>query len=363
MRKRAVLALGSALLCVGMPRLRAQENQTKSEFGQHRKEIIHEIRDAMNAAKTAKGHCYECNRKVDELCREYNAPETEEKFDRAWVQAADEDHNLDALHEGQQALLHALQSKLNNAAALDSRKTEQVAKDAENTLSALIATDPNDLQLVLDRGRMRVYADEHTEARADFAAVVASPAATTRQKWLAKQFEQAPSLAMHRSLPALKIPLANGKAIDTGDLHGRVLIVDFWASWCPVCRMTTPRFAALVRSYAGRPVEAISISSDTDLRKWHVAMDKLAMTWDQALDTDFHLIGAMGITTIPRYLLADSDGLVLYEGTDPEGLEGPLKTAVGRAEERIQFEKDETARAERAKQAARGPVALPEGSR
>src|SRR5947209_2476920 len=62
--------------------------------------------------------------------------------------------------------------------------------------------------------------------------------------------------------PALVIEQLNGKTFDLASQHGKVIIVNFWATWCPPCRKEMPTLDAFYRTYHAQGLEMIGLSAD-----------------------------------------------------------------------------------------------------
>ena len=63
--------------------------------------------------------------------------------------------------------------------------------------------------------------------------------------------------------PPFSMALVGGGEIDTADLHGKVVMLDFWASWCPPCRDEAPTLAQVYAEYRDRGVEFVGVNSGT----------------------------------------------------------------------------------------------------
>lgn len=106
---------------------------------------------------------------------------------------------------------------------------------------------------------------------------------------------------------------------------GKLLLVDFWASWCGICRAATPDLKVLYETYSRDQFEIISVSCDEKDDAWRSAMEKDQMPWAQYCLTaqgyqDF--FSKYQVVGVPYYLLLDSTGKVI---TNPSGVEGVKK--------------------------------------
>lgn len=114
--------------------------------------------------------------------------------------------------------------------------------------------------------------------------------------------------------------LRDGSAFSTAELRGKVVVVDFWASWCAPCKRLLPELVALQQKFAGRGLEIVGVSCDRDT----AALDEFLrahseVDWRQLYDADkpgWHALAtSLGITAIPRLLLIDRGGVL--RGVDP----------------------------------------------
>lgn len=68
----------------------------------------------------------------------------------------------------------------------------------------------------------------------------------------------------HRTLPPLQFELLDGRRIGLEDLRGKVVLVNFWATWCPYCRHEMPDMERFYRDYRARGFEIVALSQDDD---------------------------------------------------------------------------------------------------
>ncbi len=114
-------------------------------------------------------------------------------------------------------------------------------------------------------------------------------------------------------------------------MGGRVVLIDFWATWCGPCKEELPEIKKIAKEFAGQPLVIISVSWDSDETKWKDFITKNEMTWFQYRDADHKLTDRFGINAIPHYFTIDSDGVltseILGSGSD---VEGKLKKLIAR---------------------------------
>ena len=97
------------------------------------------------------------------------------------------------------------------------------------------------------------------------------------------------------------------------EFRGKVVLLDFWASWCGPCRSALPSLRRLQAVYGGEDFVVISISEDDDESVWHSFVASHGMTWPQRFDSDSSLQHQFGVNGLPTYVLIGRDGSVLQK--------------------------------------------------
>lgn len=127
--------------------------------------------------------------------------------------------------------------------------------------------------------------------------------------------------------PDFSLTDSQGSAVSLKSLRGRVVLLDFWATWCAPCIRALPVMQQLARYFPSDRFVLISINEDSDASVWRKFIAGQQMNWAQVRDTNaavYHLFGLAPPPdlSIPRYILLDEDGSVrhVYNGTDPLGL-------------------------------------------
>jgi len=102
-------------------------------------------------------------------------------------------------------------------------------------------------------------------------------------------------------------------------MRGKVVLLDFWASWCGPCRAGLPNVRRLQAIYGGDDFMVISVSEDDDQAAWRAFVADHQMTWTQRFDADSSLQRQFQVSGLPTFILLDRDGREVqrYIGEDP----------------------------------------------
>lgn len=101
----------------------------------------------------------------------------------------------------------------------------------------------------------------------------------------------------------------NGE-IDLQDLSGQVVLVDFWASWCPPCRKSLPLFNELRNQLEGRGFEVFAINVDEDKNDGIRLFNQLKVDYESGLDPEGVFAEKWDVQAMPTSFLVDKKGIV-----------------------------------------------------
>jgi thiol-disulfide isomerase/thioredoxin len=126
---------------------------------------------------------------------------------------------------------------------------------------------------------------------------------------LALALVSSPLLAKHIPDPAFKT--LDGQTRKLSALHGQIVVVNFWATWCGPCQEELPRLKQIAASYAGKPVSFVYISIDAskDRAKIPNTLARLNVSFDSWVNADTDTLGRFGLGEIvPGTLVLDENG-------------------------------------------------------
>jgi len=131
-------------------------------------------------------------------------------------------------------------------------------------------------------------------------------------------------------LSIVKFTSVDGKAVDLAALKGKVVLLDFWATWCPPCRAEVPSVVATYKKYHDQGFEIIGISLDQNKDALVKYTQANGMVWPQYFDGEGwsnKISSAFGIDAIPAMWLIGKDGKVISINAR-EDLEGKVAAAL-----------------------------------
>lgn len=112
----------------------------------------------------------------------------------------------------------------------------------------------------------------------------------------------------------------NGKTHKLSEFVGNgknIVLIDFWASWCPPCRRDMPNLVNTYKEFKGKGFEIVGISLDSKKEAWEKGIKDLKITWTQLSDLKgWKNDGAAlyGVNSIPHTVLVDKDGTIIAKG-------------------------------------------------
>jgi thiol-disulfide isomerase/thioredoxin len=219
------------------------------------------------------------------------------------------------------------------AKAGEKPKPDQL-QQAHDAFQEALTNYPKNLPALFRDGEVLARMGKIDEAKLCFGqcATLASPTDPARLR--AQHFAEDPTLALKKRAPAFEVTALDGTKFNLDAMGGRVVLIDFWATWCGPCNAALPEVKKIAKDFAGQPLVIVSVSWDSDDAKWRQFIQKNEMTWVQYRDADHSLSRSFGVEAIPHYFTIDSDGVLTAElvGSDKD-VEGRLKKLVAKARE------------------------------
>lgn len=139
-----------------------------------------------------------------------------------------------------------------------------------------------------------------------------------------QQLEKQKKMSDLKTKPVeLKFTATDGKEVDLAKLRGKVVLVDFWASWCGPCIGEMPNVVATYKKLNDKGFEILGISLDQDKGAMDAMIKKMEMPWQQYFDGkgwENAISTSFGITSIPAAWLIDKKGMLRETGLRGDAL-------------------------------------------
>lgn len=122
------------------------------------------------------------------------------------------------------------------------------------------------------------------------------------------------SQAAQTPLPEFSLPDLSGKQHSIKEWQGKVLVINFWATWCPPCLKEMPEFEAMQNEFSNRGLQFIGIAlDDADPVKEFIASNKITYPILLGEDQGTKLAHDLGniVNTVPFTVIVDKKGLVV----------------------------------------------------
>jgi len=202
-------------------------------------------------------------------------------------------------------------------------------------VSKVLVAYPNTPDAVLLDGKALAQLKQDDAAKTRFTQFVKMKPAESPDRQRALRYIERPELARARMAPPFSVTTTDGQRVSMDDLQGKVVLLDFWATWCGPCREALPHIQNVAKKFRGQPLVILSVSLDSDEQKWKDFIGKNEMTWPQYRDGGFTgpVAKIFGVNAIPHTFTIDADGVLQDEHIGDASIEGKLKKLLARARE------------------------------
>ena len=232
----------------------------------------------------------------------------------------------------------ALQAHLVRATLLTQmagKPTDKKLKEAEEELRQALALDSTNAIAHLDLGMVLLRQERDAEGIPALNTFVSSPNADSRSVAEARLVIANPIRARTPFAPHFSFTTHENQNVSNASLRGKVVLLDFWGTWCPPCRESVPILRDLNKKYAGKPFQLVGISSDNDEDVWKTFIQAQHMDWSEYIDLSDEVLQAFKIESFPTYIVLDKDGVIRFRQSGlGEYTQGELADAINKAMKR-----------------------------
>lgn len=249
---------------------------------------------------------------------------------------------LNKMYEDKNERFADIQAKLykarveKNQSKIDSLEDTQEYKDMEITEKAFFGEVEKRYNAVFETNKETFWGplmmlNLYSYLTPDARPVFENMSEEARESYYGKMVAEGlyPANRTGEKVPDFTTTDANGKAVSLDDLINdkKVILIDFWASWCAPCRKELPNVKANYDKYAAKGFEVIGFSIDKDPKAWQKAVSDENFKWPNFNDLDISAL--YKIKSVPTTYLIDNQGRLIAENIRGEELGKKLEELLG----------------------------------
>ncbi len=184
---------------------------------------------------------------------------------------------------------------------------------AETAFKAASTANPACVECRFNLGFVLLKESKDAEGVAVLKTVAPEFAGTPREREI-RRFIADPGRIRRNYAPEFSAKLRSGEEINLDTLSGKVVLLDFWGTWCAPCRASLPLLKDLAAGVDPAKVTIVSVDEGDSREKWDRFVRENNMKWPQVYDgEDRSLYRAFQVDGFPRYVLIGKDGTILRE--------------------------------------------------
>jgi thiol-disulfide isomerase/thioredoxin len=280
------------------------------------------------ALKASGGHCLPC---LDALARVQMNMELykDSAGTAAQLAAQSPDTKAKAEAEFREGLawfrLYFAQTEGEGAIDKDPKHAANSLKQAEAALKQGETDDPGDEVVRMLHGHVLAEMKHDEEASREFTACAVASGTSPEECARAQRFAKDVSLARGEPVPAFEAKTMDGKTVSLDSLAGKVVLVDFWATWCTYCKRDSDYIQSMLDSFDDGRFVLLEVNVDESEAAWKHYVEDERLHGVQTRDDSKELRSLFHVSGYPTYVIFDGDGIVRERAV---GIEGDLRGTV-----------------------------------
>ncbi len=146
------------------------------------------------------------------------------------------------------------------------------------------------------------------------------------------QYRNKPRTNIGDMAPEINLPTPDGGTLALSSLRGKLVLIDFWASWCGPCRQENPNVVRVYNRFKDKGFEIYGVSLDKTKEAWLKAVEADKLTWKHVSDLKFWQsagAAAYGVQSIPATVLVDKTGKIIAKDLRGAALEAKIAEILG----------------------------------
>ena len=212
------------------------------------------------------------------------------------------------------------------------KPTDKKLREAEDDMRQAIALDPQVALSHFNLGTILMKQERDADGVAELNQALTITGLDAKTAAEARKFISNPIRAREPFAPDFDFVTKENQRINNATLRGKVVLLDFWGTWCPPCRESVPTIKNVKKKFAGKGFELVGISSDDDEDVWRTFVESKQMDWHEYIDLSGDVLQAFNIDSFPTYVVVDKDGVIRYRQSGyGDTTEGELEDAISKA--------------------------------
>ncbi len=217
-------------------------------------------------------------------------------------------------------------------AQMAGKPKDKKLKEAEDEFRQALTSDPTQPNGHYSLGFVLLRQERDAEGIAELNVYIASPGAEAKIVQKARAIIADPIRAREPFAPDFSFVTMEGETISNDALRGKVVLLDFWGTWCPPCRASVPTLINLHKKFGDRPFQMVGVSSDTDEGKWKAFIATQKMNWSEYIDLSGSVEALFEVHEFPTYIVIDRNGIIQMRQSGLDNATGlELEDAINKA--------------------------------
>jgi thiol-disulfide isomerase/thioredoxin len=215
---------------------------------------------------------------------------------------------------------------------MSSKPGDKKLQEAEADIRQALALNSSQAIAHFNLGYVLLKQGRDAEGIAELQTYVSAPGVHPADLAQAHRMIANPIRAREPFAPDFSFTSHERQLISNSSLRGKVVLLDFWGTWCPPCRESVPTLRDLQKKYAGKGFELVSVSSDDDEDVWRAFIEAQKMNWSEYIDLSGEVLSAFNVESFPTYVVLDKDGVMRFRQSGfAQSTEGEMVDAINKA--------------------------------
>lgn len=197
-------------------------------------------------------------------------------------------------------------------AQMSGKPSDKKLREAVDELHQALELDPGQAMAHFNLGEILIQQERDDDGILELKNYITAPGADPKMVSEARRVIANPILAREPFAPDFSFATLEGETISNAAVRGKVVLLDFWGTWCPPCRESVPMLADIRKKFLNRPFQIIGISSDEDEQAWKSFISAHHMDWSEYRDNSGQVQEVFKINSFPTFIVLDRDGVIRF---------------------------------------------------